>query len=164
VGEHRSLGLFIAGDGRERSRLASLAASLGVEAHVRFLGARADARALMGSADAYVQASAYEGYGLALVEAALAPLPIVTTDVGVVGEVFAKGRDVIAVPVARPDLLAEGVARVVEDDELCRCLARSAEAAARAHLASEGSLPLRIARDLAHDSTQLFRGSVPGTL
>ena len=37
---------------------------------VVFLGWRSDARGLMQSANAFIQASAYEGYGIALIEAA----------------------------------------------------------------------------------------------
>ena len=41
-------------------------------------------------ADIYVQASLYEGYGLTLLEAYKSGLPIVTTNVGLVGSVIPK--------------------------------------------------------------------------
>ena len=85
------VGLFIVGEGRERGRLERMVRSLELEKNVVFLGHRPDARGLMASAHAFIQASAYEGYGRTLIEAALAKVPIITTDVGIVGEGF-KGN------------------------------------------------------------------------
>lgn len=143
------VGLFIIGEGRERGRLERMARSLGLAEKVVFLGARADARALMGSAHAFIQASAYEGYGRTLIEAALAKVPIVTTDVGIVGEVFKGYEDVLAVPVADPTALSLSIVGLIEDNEVRLELPRHAERTARAHLGSVGDIPARIAADLA---------------
>ena len=147
--QYSMVGLFIAGPGRERSRLERLAHSLGLKKSVIFLGDRPDARTLMASANAFIQASAYEGYGRTLVEDALARVPIITTDVGIVGEVFKGGEDVLAVPVADPRALASAIAELIENNALRLSLTTRAETAARAHLASIGDLPSRIAADLA---------------
>lgn len=156
--QYPMVGLFIVGEGRERGRLERMTRSLGLEKHVIFLGERADARALMGSAQAFIQASAYEGYGRTLIEAALARVPIITTDVGIVGEVFKGYEDVLAVPVADPTALSLSIVGVVEDTSVRLELPMRAEASARAHLlqqdsrrgaAAQGDLPTRIAADLA---------------
>ena len=85
VGHYPMVGLFIVGDGRERVRLERMTRALKLEENVIFLGERPDARALMGRAQAFIQASAYEGYGRTLIEAALAKVPIITPDVAIVG-------------------------------------------------------------------------------
>jgi glycosyltransferase involved in cell wall biosynthesis len=143
------VGLFVVGEGRRRRELEDMTRSLGLFDKVVFLGERSDARALMGSAQAFIQASAYEGYGRTLLEAALAKVPIITTDVGIVGEVFKGYEEVLSVPVADPTALSLGIVGLIEDNRVRQELPVHAEAAARAHLASVGDIPSRIANDLA---------------
>ncbi len=149
VGHYPMVGLCIAGEGSERGRLERMARSLGLAKHVVFLGARSDARGLMRSAQAFIQASAYEGYGVTLIEAALAKVPIITTDVGIVGEVFKGYQDVLSVPVADPTALSLAIVGFIEDNSVRQELPRHAEETAQAHLASAGDIPMRIAEDLA---------------
>ncbi len=151
------VGLFIVGDGRERGRLERMVRHLGLVDKVIFLGERPDARALMGSAQAFIQASAYEGYGRTLIEAALAKVPIITTDVGIVGEVFKGYEDVLSVPVADPTALSLAIVGIIEDNAVRQGLPMRAEAAVRAHLLQQdsrrgadavGDLSTRIYKDL----------------
>lgn len=142
------LGVLIAGEGRERPRLERMARTLGIADRVVFLGARADARGLMASAQAFVQTSAYEGYGMTLIEAALARAPIVTSDVGIVGEVFRGYKEVLSAPVADPTNFAAHIAWLIEDHEARKELALSAEQRAREHLASTDSSPSAVIKDM----------------
>jgi glycosyltransferase involved in cell wall biosynthesis len=143
------VGLVVVGDGRERPRLERMARRLRLADHVLFLGNRPDARGLLHSAQAFIQASAYEGYGRTLVEAALARVPIITTDVGIVGEVFKGYEDVLAVPVADPTALSLSIVGLIEDTGAALSLRMHAEAAVAAHLAAAGDTTARIALDLA---------------
>lgn len=149
VRDYPMVGLFVSGDGRERARLERLAHRLGIEKHVVFLGHRADARGLMASANMFIQASAYEGYGRTLIEAALAKVPVVTTDVGVVGETFKGYEDMLVVPVADPTALANAIIGLIEDMHIRVELPMRAEAAARIHLMTVGDIARHIAADLA---------------
>ncbi|HQT82871.1 MAG TPA: glycosyltransferase, partial [Candidatus Paceibacterota bacterium] len=91
IAHYPTVGLLIVGDGRERWRLERMVRRLGLSGNVIFTRGWQSAERAWGmvrSAHAYIQASAYEGYGRSLIEAALAKVPIVTTDVGIVGEVF----------------------------------------------------------------------------
>ena len=144
------VGLFIVGGGRERVRLEQLSHTLGLADKVIFLGERTDAWGLMRSADAFIQASAYEGYGRTLVEAALAGIPIITTNVGIVGEIFKKDEEVLAVPVADPAALSASIIDLIEDAAKRQELSKHAEMTAREHLAAQGNLAERITEDLAH--------------
>ncbi|MCX6787561.1 MAG: glycosyltransferase [Candidatus Kaiserbacteria bacterium] len=155
VAHYPMVGLFIVGEGRDRGRLERMTHSLGLGKHVIFLGERPDAWALMRSAQAFIQASAYEGYGRTLIEAAFARVPIITTDVGIVGEVFKGYEDVLAVPVADPTALSLSIVGVVEDTSVRLELPMHAFDAARAHLAAQGDLSVRIAADLARTLQQL---------
>lgn len=75
-----ALRLFIAGDGRLRRRLESLTRRLGMEAHICFLGYRADIPALMCAADIYIHLSKTEGLPRAVMEAMACGLPVVASD------------------------------------------------------------------------------------
>jgi glycosyltransferase involved in cell wall biosynthesis len=118
-------GLVIVGDGPKRSSLEALARSLGLSDVVRFMGARKDARALVKSATAFIQASSYEGYGRTILEAALAHIPIITTDVGIVGEVLRPGVDVLVCPVGDINCLSEQIKRLVSDNAFRSQLAQN---------------------------------------
>ncbi len=146
---YSTVGLFIVGEGRERKRLERMVRQLGLQNHVFFLGQRSDARGLMQSAHAFIQASAYEGYGFTLIEAALAKVPIITTDVGIVGEVFKGYEDVLSVPVADPTALSLSIVGILEDTRVRLELPLHAEATVLAHLGSVGNTPERIAEDLS---------------
>jgi len=146
---YASVGLMVVGEGRSRSHLEVMATKLGLQDRVLFLGARADAWGLMQSAQAYIQASAYEGYGRTLLEAALARIPIITTDVGIVGEVFKGYEDVLSVPPGDPAALALSIAGLVEDVQARKSLVMSAELKARTHLSAFLNLPELIANDYA---------------
>jgi glycosyltransferase involved in cell wall biosynthesis len=141
-------GLFIVGEGRERRRLEQKVRELDLSTHVLFLGERSDARGLIGSAQAFIQASAYEGYSRTLVEAALARVPIITTDVGIVGEVFKGYEDVLAAPVADPTALSLHIVGLIEDNQIRQQLWFHAEAVAKAHMTLLGDIPARVAADL----------------
>ncbi len=148
VPDFPSVGIFIAGDGSERKHLEALAQKLRIEDRVVFLGWRTDALGIMQSAQAYIQASAYEGYGMALIEAALARLPIITTDVGVVGEVFRGYEEVFSVPPGDPTGLGACIKSLVGNHQSREVLGRNAEQAARAHLAQYQNQPRMVADDL----------------
>jgi glycosyltransferase involved in cell wall biosynthesis len=72
----------VIGDGPERRRLEGLAASLGIDAQVSFLGSVDDAtvRAHLRGADVFASASTREGFGITLVEAMAADCTVVAAD------------------------------------------------------------------------------------
>lgn len=146
--EYPSVGLIIAGQGRERRKLEQLAQRLRIQDRVQFLGARTDARGLMQNAQAYIQASAYEGYGITLIEAALARVPMITTDVGIVGDVLKGNVDVLAAPPGDPAQLMQHIRKLVEDSRLRAELPMRAEASVKEHLAQTHSAPADAIADI----------------
>lgn len=142
------VGLFVVGDGSERESLVRRAHELGLWEHVLFLGWRTDAGALMQSANAFLNTSAYEGYGLSIIEAALAGAPIISTDVGVVGDVLMAEEDALVVPVGDTYSIATAILRFIEKGDLGRTLAHSAREKAIAHVAAYADQPALVAADL----------------
>jgi glycosyltransferase involved in cell wall biosynthesis len=68
--------LRLAGDGMRRAQLEELARSLEVRDRVEFLGYVSDIRTFLEQLDLYVQASHYEGFGLAPLEAMASGVPV----------------------------------------------------------------------------------------
>ena len=146
--KYASVGLIAVGGGTEQAKLEAYAKRLGLEKHVQFHPYTKDAWGYMQNANAYIQASGYEGYGRTLIEAALAHVPIITTDVGIVGEVFKGYQDVLAAAPGDPSSLAAHIMGLVEDNRVRKEFADNAEKAARQHLANVHNSPADIARDL----------------
>lgn len=99
--------LVIVGDGPERDRLQQVAArDKRTAGLVRFVGHRVDVPDLLAAADVLVITSTTEGLPYVLLEAAAAEVPVVSTCVGAIPEVFPDGAIVLLPPDAQ--LRAEG--------------------------------------------------------
>jgi len=146
------VGLFVVGDGPERTRLERYAARKKLSERVIFLGDRRDTWGLIRCANVFVQASAHEGYGRRILQAALARVPIITTDVGIVGEVFKGYDDVLAMPPGDPSALSVHIAGLMEDGQSRQLLAMNAEASAKRFLQEAGNVPERLAKFLSTTS------------
>lgn len=84
--------LQLVGDGPDRKQLEALAFSLGLDPHLVFLGLRSDIPELLGHADIFAfSTTSSEGFGIALIEAMAASLPIVASDVPACREVLLDG-------------------------------------------------------------------------
>ena len=79
-------GLTIVGEGSERSVLESRARELGLSNRVEFVGWQNDLTKYYSEADIVLVPSRFEGYGLVIVEALAAGIPVLSTDVGVARE------------------------------------------------------------------------------
>jgi glycosyltransferase involved in cell wall biosynthesis len=88
LARHLPVALIVIGDGDERVRLEEVTAECDAEPHVRFLGHRDDARALLAGCDVYVNSSIHEGISLTILEAMAAGLPVIATHVGGTPEVI----------------------------------------------------------------------------
>lgn len=87
---------------------------------VRFVGEvdRAHLAEEYRGADVLVNPSLSEAFGMSLVEAMAAGVPVVATWVGGMSYVVEEGKEGILVPPAAPDALERAIARVLRDDEL----------------------------------------------
>ncbi len=84
--------LHLVGDGEDRPCLETLAKELGLDPSQVFLGRRADIPELLGLADLFAfSTTAAEGFGIALIEAMAAELPVLASDVPACREVLQNG-------------------------------------------------------------------------
>jgi glycosyltransferase involved in cell wall biosynthesis len=107
--------LSIAGDGSQRRLLADRATALGLAETVSLLGTRDDVDELMLNADILIHPARWEGFGLVLLEAMRAGLPVVATRAGAIPEVVADGVTGVLVPPDDPDQLAAAIIELIQD-------------------------------------------------
>ncbi len=114
---HPEVQLRIVGDGEHRSRLEALAGDLGLGERVEFRGAcpPSEIPRWMGTAQALVVPSIYEGMPLVILEAMAAGLPVVASRVSGIPEVVGHGETGWLVPPEDVRALAEALTEVLED-------------------------------------------------
>ncbi len=132
--------LWIAGQASEGaiSKLRTLATSLNAADSIRWLGLRRDIPALLDAADAFVQASAWEGMPLAVGEAMAMEKPVVATDAGGVRELVGDAGGVV--PCRSPEALAEAMLGLMRQQSTVR---QALGRAARERIASRFSMDAR---------------------
>ncbi len=120
----RDLQVVIAGDGRDRGRLRSLAARTG--APVRLVGRLGDddVAALLGCADVFAmlcrtrwRGLEQEGFGIVYLEAAAAGVPQVAGRSGGAHEAVADGETGLVLDPATPGAAAEAIGALLDDGE-----------------------------------------------
>lgn len=114
--ENENVALCIVGSGPKEKELRALAGTLGVSGHVFFEGWQNDLAPYYQGADAFVLTSAFEGYGMTLIEAATAGLPIVSTDVGVAPELFTGDAEELLCPVGDIECLGRAMRDLLSDE------------------------------------------------
>ncbi len=125
---HPGTTLTIAGDGTQQDWLVEVARKHKVLRCVRFVG-RVDhdeLLRLMDRADAAVLPSHYEPFGIAALEAAAAGIPLVTSNVGGLGEAVIDGETGVSFPPRDVAALAAAVRRVLDDPVAAQRRARAA--------------------------------------
>ena len=113
----------ICGDGELATELFSAASDLGRS--VRFLGWRADVETVYAAADLVLLTSDNEGMPVSLIEAGMAGVPAVATNVGSVAEVVKDGSTGLLTRCDASDL-ARSVIRLLRDDKLRQQLGEAA--------------------------------------
>lgn len=128
-----NLRLAIAGEGPLRSPLDQLAIDLGVADRVRFLGNQDDVPLFLRSVDLFALASKFEPYGVALLEAKAAGLPIVATAVNEIPDIIAHGESGVLTPPEDVNGMASAFVALASDRSLRSRLGASARRDAERH-------------------------------
>jgi glycosyltransferase involved in cell wall biosynthesis len=111
--------------------IARMAADLGVDRAIRFLGYRADTAPLLAAMDIFMLPSHWEGLPVSILEAMHAGVPVITTGVGGIPELVRDGEEALIIEPRRPDLIAQAVGRLAADEDVRRRLALAAQRRAR---------------------------------
>ncbi len=110
--------------------LRDLAAELGVEGLVQWLGFRSDVPDVLGASDIFALPSIDEPFGRAVVEAMAVELPVIGTRSGGVPEIVVEGETGLLVQPGDPADLARALTRLVRDADVRRSMGKAGRARA----------------------------------
>ena len=139
-GANRCLRVVVVGDGAKRAVLQEQVAAAGLNDVVQFLGERADVADLLRSSDLFVFPSEVEGLSNAVIEAALAGLPIVGCDVGGVRDIVENNREALLVPPRNPRDFAAAMRRLIDNRDEARKFGEAARARAEQSYSIDNTL------------------------
>ncbi|UUO05921.1 glycosyltransferase [Blastopirellula sp. J2-11] len=137
--------LLIVGDGPQRDRLMKFSRQNHTQNNVHFLGAREDVPQLFAHADCFLLASGYEGQSNALMEAMVAGVPAIVSDIPGNRDLVIPEKTGFLIPLGQRAEYARYVNRVLDDNDLRLRLGQ----AAQARIAAEFSIPQMIDRHVA---------------
>jgi glycosyltransferase involved in cell wall biosynthesis len=123
--------LDIYGEGADRAKLTGTIDRLNIGSWVTLHGAIDGPQAALGDAELLVLSSEAEGFGLVLIEAMAAGVPVVATDAPGIRDVVRHGVTGLLAPVGAPVDLAAAMRQVLEDPALAQRLAAAAWADVR---------------------------------
>ena len=121
--------------------LKAKAAALGLGSRVRLLGSVPDAAAKLGNYRAYVHAAKMESFGIVLIEAMAAGLPVFAAPVGGVPEVFSDGDGGRHWDLNNPAGAARKLVAVLEDPARYRALSQAAAARFQTNFSASAVTP-----------------------
>jgi glycosyltransferase involved in cell wall biosynthesis len=150
----------VVGAGPMRAELEELASRLGVKGQVEFLGFRSDVHRLVKSSRVFVLPSAYEGLSVALVDAMVSGVAVISSDVGEVRDVVKDGTTGVLYRSGDVAALAAALARLLTDHALRAQLGRSGRNSAFSE-ASPEALSRRVTAELERRRPRRNRLTIP---
>jgi len=110
--------LEIVGDGSLLDELKELTQKIGISNSVNFFGKFAEVIPFYKRMNIFVLPSIYEGFGIVLLEAMAAGIPVVATNVDGISEVVIDKESGLLVPPKNPEGIANAVINIIENSEL----------------------------------------------
>jgi N-acetyl-alpha-D-glucosaminyl L-malate synthase BshA len=120
--------LLMVGDGADRTRSRELAATLGVERHIRYLGTLDEVEDVLSLSDLFLLTSANESFGLAALEAMSSGVPVIGTTAEGLPELIQDGETGYLLPVGDVAGMARRAIELLTDE---RCRAAMGESSRR---------------------------------
>jgi glycosyltransferase involved in cell wall biosynthesis len=123
--------LVLVGEGELRPDLEELARNLNLAGKVHFLGLRSDIPDVLGATDVFVLTSDYEGNPLSVLEAMASGLPIISTAVGGVPNLFEAGKEGFLVAPGDLHGLAKSMNSLLQNQKVRESMGAAAASRAR---------------------------------
>ena len=118
IEDYPNSSLFIVGWGDRETFLRQLSEDLNIADNVYITGYRSDIHRFYSCADVFLLSSIREAFGLVLVEAMSAGLPIVASNIAGVDEVIGNNNNIgVLVPPRSPRLMAKETKNVIENSQ-----------------------------------------------
>jgi glycosyltransferase involved in cell wall biosynthesis len=154
--------LVLVGDGVLREQLQKQAKDLGLPGQIHFLGLRSDIADVLGAMDVFALSSDWEGNPLSVMEAMASGLPILSTAVGGVPDLFASGEQGLIVQPGDVQGFSDAMAWLLRNREARQYLGMAAARRARENF--DVSTMVRayeeLYDELVHHSSRLKADSV----
>jgi len=151
--------LLLIGDGELRSDLQSLASQLDIADRVHFAGYQQQTAPYMQAMNLFALTSRSEGMPQSILEAAVAGIPVIASNVGGIPEVIHHDRTGLLFPVADHAALARHLLDLLNDPNRARTLASSAQ-----HFVESRFAIQRMAREYHDDFIQLLTQTSPHSM
>ena len=141
IAKNKRAKLLLAGDGETEAELRALAAELGVESAVLFLGRRGDVARVLAASDIYAAPSRWEAFNIALGEAMLAGLPCAASDIAGHMDLVRGGETALAVKAGDVTALEEALHTLLSDAAAAGEMAAAARTRVLQEFSPEQVLP-----------------------
>jgi glycosyltransferase involved in cell wall biosynthesis len=123
--------LEITGGGSVLDELKLLTKKIGISNSVKFFGKLENPIPNYSRMDIFVLPSIIEGFGIVLLEAMAAGVPVVATNVHGIKEVVLDGESGILIPPKNPEAIAEAIMKIIEQPQLAKTLIEKGSKRAR---------------------------------
>ena len=153
-----NLQFIIVGDGSEMDNLKKISNDLGLEQRVKFVGWQNDLEKYYMEADIYISSSFYEGYGMSVIEAASAGLPLILSDTGIAGEIFHNNEEALIVEAKSAPEFSKALETLATDSNLRKTMGEKARKAAKANLLSKDEYLARYKKSIEEASSFFNNG------
>ncbi len=123
---HPNVFLLIVGDGREKKRLEGLIKKFNLGKNVRLLESRPDITEILAILDVFVHPATFrEGFGLSMLEAMAAKLPVVATDIWAINSIIRNRVNGFLVQPKNAHEIAETLEFIIENQEVTGSIAQN---------------------------------------
>jgi glycosyltransferase involved in cell wall biosynthesis len=147
--------LVIAGSGREKDNLSRQIRGLNITNSVFMVGGLAKEKVaqLLAAADVFALPSKVESFGLSLLEASAAGVPVVCSNSGGVPEVFQDGFNALLYPPGDDNAMAKAIICLIQDGELAKMISANAvETASRFTWEMAAQRTLRVYEEVVQEN------------
>ena len=129
--------LLVVGSGPDEDELKALSIELGVRDKIFFTGYQVDTRLYYEIMDVFAIASAHEAFGLVLVEAMFAGVPVVATRTGGIPKVVLENETALLVSTFAPKEIAAAIVKLLGDFDRARAMGEKGRVRARKYFSEE---------------------------
>ncbi|MFH1841341.1 MAG: glycosyltransferase family 4 protein [Candidatus Nealsonbacteria bacterium] len=121
--------LFIIGEGSERSNLENLVEKLNLKDKVKFIGQISNEKIpeYLAAADCFVLSSLKEGFGIVILEAMAAGVPVIGTGVGGILDMVKDGISGLIIEKENSQSISRAVSRIISDKSFAQKLVSQAK-------------------------------------
>ncbi len=123
--KNSDLHFIIMGEGELKNHLKKLSQDLNIENQVHFCGAIDNAAKYLKALDVFTLTSITEALGYVLMEAGLAEIPVLASDVGGIPEIIEHHQTGILTTPKSPDSIAQAINKLLKDEPLRTTLAQN---------------------------------------